>query len=71
MTPDPHIETGRAAEVLEIGQSLFDLLSLAAAAPAASGGESPPFPAALAGEVAGEFFARLHEILGLEGGEGD
>ncbi len=54
-----------AAEVLELGQMLFDVVIDAASQPAPAAGE--PFPTEEVRETAEEFFHALRILLGLEG----
>lgn len=57
-----------AAEVLELGQALFDtVIEAAAAPPAASDGdtEREPFPLEEARAAADQFFAALRMLLGI------
>lgn len=56
------------AEVLELGQTLFDAVIEAAASPAAGDAASEPFPAEEVRAAAGEFFHALRVLLGLEDG---
>jgi hypothetical protein len=55
------------AEVLELGQTLFDAVLEAAASPPAGEAASEPFPAEEVRAAAEEFFHALRLLLGLEG----
>lgn len=55
-----------AAEVLELGQTLFDAVIEAAGSPPASDAASAPFPAEEVRAAAEEFFHALRLLLGLE-----
>ncbi len=54
-----------AAEVLELGQMLFDAVIEVAARPKADEQESEPFPAEDVRAAAEEFFRALRVLLGL------
>ena len=55
-----------AAEVLELGQALFDAVIEAAAQPAAADAPGQPFPAEDVRAAATEFFRALRLLLGVE-----
>jgi len=55
-----------AAEVLELGQDLFDAVIGAAAKPAAGDAAGDPFPAEEVRAAAAEFFRALRLLLGVD-----
>ena len=55
-----------AAEVLELGQALFDAVIEAAAAREPDGSEPTPFPVDEVRAAADEFFTALRLLLGME-----
>lgn len=60
-----------AAEVLELGQALFDaVIEAASALPEADGSEDEGFPAEEMRAAASEFFRALRVLLGMEGADG-
>ncbi|MBI3977801.1 MAG: hypothetical protein HY331_06410 [Chloroflexi bacterium] len=58
-----------AAEVLELGESLFDaMIEAACARRPVSGGAAAPYPVDDVRAAAGEFFTAMRVLLGLEPG---
>lgn len=55
-----------AAEVLELGQTLFDAIIEAASNPTAGDAAGEPFPAEDVRAAAAEFFRALRLLLGLD-----
>ncbi len=69
MTPSTSADTDRrriAAEVLELGETLFDAALEAAAHPSSADGEGP-FPEAEMRVAADEFFQAVRALLGVAG----
>lgn len=64
---EQHIQQVKA-EVLELGQTLFDAVIEAAASPPARDAANEPFPAEEVRAAADEFFRALRLLLGLDDG---